>query len=212
MAVRRTISVLLYAVLCSLCAAHNDYKEAFLAESHTNADPCCRTVLDLRSSFPSLTHAVTGTILSRFTLVAQDSQSYGTLQRCPCTPAEESSLELRFGFWRVPFRFTDVAYQEHECAVTFHEPVVLIPVATPSLHFGHQMSTIVTALAAVKLHLGKNGLDITKFPVWCTYENGEPGGLNPNIRGILLALGFSNMTVLEKYEKSKHPAVPQLHV
>jgi hypothetical protein len=198
MAPRLTIIVL--CALCSLYVTHagpSNYTEALLTESQNRQGHCCRTLLDLRSRFPTLSHAVTATILSRFTFVARNSQSFGTLPRCECTDAAETSLLVRFGFWKLPFRYTDAAYQEQECAQVIQDPVVLIPVIRPANHFGHQMSTIVTALAAIKLYLGGHGLDITKIPVMLTYQDGPRATVNPNIRGVLVALGFNNTITLD---------------
>jgi hypothetical protein len=209
-----TLAVLLNAALCllrvtSATRVTPNYTEAWLAESHGEyTENCCTTPLDLRASFPTLSYDVTATILSRFTLVARDSQSSGTVQRCGCAKnTTTSSLEVRLGFWKVPFRYTHAAYdQQDECAQIFHKPVIILPVINPSDHFGHQMSTIVTALAAVKLHLGLHGLDITKSPVLFTYQDGPLATLNPNIRGVLLALGFANTTALDN-SPSKLPDV-----
>jgi hypothetical protein len=120
--------------------------------------------------FPQLSHALTGTILSRFTLVGPDQPDVVTflasVQRCDCTNAADESQEVRLGFWNVRFRYTSAAFKEHDCFRTFHLPVVLIPRIPPSTHFGHQMLTIIPALAAVKLFmLHHGGLDITKLPL-----------------------------------------------
>jgi hypothetical protein len=208
MAARVVISVLLRVVLCALlCAttsyAGPNYTEALLKESQNNPEYCCQTPLDLHSQFPRLTHAMSATILSRLTFVGPESldsqQISGSLQRCKCTSGDESSLDVRLGMWRkAPFRYTNEAYAEQDCVTTFDDPVVLIPVVHPADHFGHQMLTIIPALTTVKIFLETRGLDITRFRVVFVHVTGRPSPLNPNANSVLLALGFSNTTTLEK--------------
>jgi hypothetical protein len=185
----RTVLVLLLTlVTSSLCVTHTaftDYEEALqtnkFAESQTRPEYCCRTPLDLRSMFPQLSHDVTATILSMFSLSGPDHPGpyalglttvdfMAKMQRCQCTNyGADISLEARLGFWKVPFlytnNYTDATHMERDCIKTFHEPVVLIPRIPPPEHFGHQLLTIVPPLAAVKLYLQQHGLDITRLQV-----------------------------------------------
>jgi hypothetical protein len=223
----RTVLVLVL-IRSSLCVTHTaftNYAEALqsnTAESlQTRPGYCCRTPLELHSMFPQLSHDVTATILSMFSLVGPDHPGpYATglpldfmarMQRCECTNyGAETSLDVRLGFWKVPFRYvsnyTNVTTMGRDCVRTIVEPVVLIPRIPPPEHFGHQLLTIVPPLAAVKLYLEQHGLDITKLQVVFLDITGRPTNLCPNARDVLLALGFSNMTTLAE-NPSKHRAV-----
>jgi hypothetical protein len=158
------------------------FEDASEHQKNPIATHCCRTPLDLRSMFPQLSHSVTATIVSRITLVGPkydpDDQPatvtlLGSMQRCDCTKAEDTFLTVQVGFWKVPFRYTKAAFKEDECVETFHEPVILIAKIPPSTHFGHQMLTVIPALAAVKMYMEQEGTDITKLPVVFVDQTGK---------------------------------------